>query len=682
MPTPNKRSVLRVLTRATLLDIGRRHGLDVRVSDDHRSLVNAIAGSRKAGLEDIVRGLSRDELKKVCRQHDLDDSGRSKRPIADRILGLEEAPALPGIVGERAGGPTQQPTVDSVIAELPLETLKQIARSYRITLPRGRASKQTVISRIRDHIPSLVAVLGQLTREDLSGVALAHGLSDDRRSIDELVARLLAAASGGSPATVDDAAKAGASAAVDDAAKVGSPAPQRTASPRARPEAQRSPAAPTFELARAATQERLARDVPPRPPERTLREPGAPPRAGDLAIVRHRRYWVEAVAPATSTREQTCVELVCLDDDAAGRKLTVLWELELGARVLDPAADGLGVVDRLDPPRHFAAYFNAVRWNCVTATDPGIFQAPFRAGIRIEEHQLAPLQRALALPRANLFIADDVGLGKTIEAGLVLQELLLRQRVDFVLVVAPAAITLQWRGEMARRFGLNFEIVDRAFVSSRRRARGMDVNPWSTHNRFIVSYQTLRRPEYREPLLRFLGPDRKRKSLLVLDEAHTVAPSSNVRTFGDSQLTKDARALAPRFENRLFLSATPHNGHSGSFSALLEILDRQRFTRGVPVSGPAALRPVMVRRLKQDLKAVGRGSFPDRVPVELSLEHNRGAWTSRSSLDSERVAIGAASDAEVALSHLLARYTELAEPEKGDGKFAFITLQKRLLSSI
>jgi hypothetical protein len=83
-------------------------------------------------------------------------------------------------------------------------------------------------------------------------------------------------------------------------------------------------------------------------------------------------------------------------------------------------------------PKTFAAYLHALRWGCVTSTDPTLFQAPLRAGIIPKSYQLEPLRKALALPRVNLFIADDVGLGKTIEAGLVLQELLLRQRVHRV----------------------------------------------------------------------------------------------------------------------------------------------------------------------------------------------------------------------------------------------------------
>ena len=135
----------------------------------------------------------------------------------------------------------------------------------------------------------------------------------------------------------------------------------------------------------------------------------------------------------------------------------------------------------------------------MTATDARLFQAPFRAGIKLMNHQLIPLRKALTLPRVNLFIADDVGLGKTIEAGLVLQELILRQRVEFVLIICPAAVSLQWRDEMNKRFGVRFELINRAFVQRRRQERGFGVNPWSTHNRFIVSHQTIRRPEYRDP---------------------------------------------------------------------------------------------------------------------------------------------------------------------------------------
>lgn len=387
------------------------------------------------------------------------------------------------------------------------------------------------------------------------------------------------------------------------------------------------------------------------------------PRVGDIVQVRQRQYLVEGVAPPPQPEDATIVEMVCLDDDAQGRPLSVLWELELGARVIQPEREGLGQIQSMDLPRYFAAYLHALRWNTVTATRADVFQSPFRAGIKLLNHQLTPLKKSLELPRANLFIADDVGLGKTIEAGLILQELELRQQVEFVLIVCPASISLQWRREMEKRFGQRFEIYDRGFVGQRRSERGFGVVPWSTHNKFIISYQTLRRPEYFEPLLQHLGP-RLKKSLLVLDEAHTAAPASSSKYAIDSRITGVVRDMAPRFENRLFLSATPHNGHSNSFSALMEILDPQRFTRGVPIDGESkALSQVMVRRLKRDLRAakLGGTSFPLRKIVRVAIDGR---------------------PEELRLAEMLSEYTELMRPKKGRGQLVFINLQKRLLSSV
>ncbi|RKH12635.1 hypothetical protein D7V97_07930 [Corallococcus sp. CA053C] len=417
--------------------------------------------------------------------------------------------------------------------------------------------------------------------------------------------------------------------------------------------------------------------------------PTAPvPCAGDIAQVRHRQYLVnEVVAPSGVREQHTLVRLTCLDDDAQGRPLSVLWERELAARVIRPEQGGLGTPEKLDEPRRFAAYLHALKWSSVTATDARLFQSPFRAGIHLLDHQLTPLKKALELPRVNLFIADDVGLGKTIEAGLVMQEMMLRQRIDRALIVCPASVTLQWRDEMEKRFGLHFEIFNSEFVSRRRQERGFQVPVWGTHSRFIVSYQTLRRSEYFEPLKTLMEEKGRHKSMLVLDEAHVVAPASASRYAVDTDTTRSIRSLAERFEHRLFLSATPHNGHSNSFSALLEMLDPQRFTRGTRVR-ESQLAPVMVRRLKSDLRALGSAQqYPERQVVGVRLTHASGRWGAEwlgpdGTTVERRVDLGEGSTAELDLSTKLARYTELLAPKSKKGRLVFVNLQKRLLSSV
>jgi superfamily II DNA or RNA helicase len=146
-----------------------------------------------------------------------------------------------------------------------------------------------------------------------------------------------------------------------------------------------------------------------------------------------------------------------------------------------------------------------------------------------------------------------------------------------------------------------YTLIDREHLSTLRRERGYTANPWSSGSRFIISHSLMADETYIGGLRDLLGNFRPR-ALFILDEAHHAGPASGSRYAVDSQFTRAVRGLAERFEHRLFLTATPHNGHSNSFSSLLEILDPQRFTRGVPVR-PRELDAVMVRRLKSDLRS-------------------------------------------------------------------------------
>ena len=390
---------------------------------------------------------------------------------------------------------------------------------------------------------------------------------------------------------------------------------------------------------------------------------------GRIARVRQRTYLVEDVIPPRRVADSTLVQLSCVDDDNQGQPLEVLWEKELDPTILTGEAWEEVASKGFDDSRLFAAYLNTLKWNCVTSTDPKLFQSPFRAGIRLDAYQLEPLRKALRLPRVNLFIADDVGLGKTIEAGLIARELLLRKKVKEIVVSCPPSMLLQWKEELEARFGLTFEILDKDYMKDVRRERGFGVNPWSTHTRFLISHRLLIDEAYAGPLRDLLGTFRS-GSLLILDEAHHAAPSSGQKYAIDSQITRAVRDLAPRFEHRLFLSATPHNGHSNSFSALLEILDPQRFCRGVPVTAKHR-DEVIVRRIKEDIREI-QGGFPKRKVVQVSI----------TGLPPEAP--------ELKLSRLLDEYRQTREERlKNESKrkqaasgLLITGLQQRLLSSI
>jgi superfamily II DNA or RNA helicase len=299
-------------------------------------------------------------------------------------------------------------------------------------------------------------------------------------------------------------------------------------------------------------------------------------------------------------------------------------------------------------------------------------QAPFRSGIAIEDYQLDPVVRALQMPRVNLLIADDVGLGKTIEAGLVVQELLLRHRARRILIVCPSALQIQWRDQMREKFGLEFRIVDSELMRTLRRQRGIHVNPWGHFPRLITSIDYLKRDQPMRLFRETLPADGelaypRTYDLLIVDEAHNVAPSGVGSYAIDSLRTAAIRLLAPHFEHKLFLTATPHNGYPESFSALLELLDNQRFARGVAVN-PAVLQSVMVRRLKSELTFgwSGRARFPTRELQVIEVAYD---------------------EAERQAHRDLHAYTQLRRRQTGDPvertatEFVLKLLKKRLLSA-
>lgn len=353
----------------------------------------------------------------------------------------------------------------------------------------------------------------------------------------------------------------------------------------------------------------------------------AVPEPGQLVEVRRRQWVVTDVSSGILSKKtsevQHLVGLSSLDEDSLGEEIQVVWQVEAGAQILEKA--GLPSISGWDSNDRLEAFLDAVRWGAVTNADRSFLQSPFRSGITIEDYQLDPLVRAVEMARVNLLIADDVGLGKTIEAGLVIQELLVRHRARTVFVVCPASLQVKWQTEMQEKFGLEFRIVDTQYVKRLRRERGIHVNPWTSYPRLIASMDWMKSGEgFR--LLKDILPSHltypRKFDILVVDEAHNVAPASTSMYALESQRTRLIRSLAPHFTHRLFLSATPHNGYQESFTSLLELLDDQRFARTV-MPDEKQLHRVMVRRLKSDVvDANGKPVFPARKLEGLEIDYS------------------------------------------------------------
>jgi superfamily II DNA or RNA helicase len=358
--------------------------------------------------------------------------------------------------------------------------------------------------------------------------------------------------------------------------------------------------------------------------------PSDAPEPGQLAKVRGRIWAVgdvvrDSQASLDGRPVQHLVSLVSVEDDATGEELEVVWEIEPGTKVIERVELPEIAPGKIDDPAELDAFLDAVGWGAVTSADQRSLQAPFRSGIAIEDYQLEPLVRALRMPRTNLLIADDVGLGKTIEAGLVAQELILRHRARTALVVCPASLQLQWREEMREKFGLEFRIVNRELLGRLRRSRGVGANPFAHFPRLIVSIDWLKGGLGMRLLREVLPPHPeipRRFDVLIVDEVHNCAPAGGGGRYArDTLRTQAIRTLAPHCEHRLFLSATPHNGYDNSFAALLELLDPHRFARGIKPAREAT-REITVRRLKQDLvNEDGSPRFATRRVVMLEVEH-------------------------------------------------------------
>lgn len=264
-----------------------------------------------------------------------------------------------------------------------------------------------------------------------------------------------------------------------------------------------------------------------------------------------------------------------------------------------------------DPPISDAEWLDLHRALCLRLTPgPASITALERGAIILDEKykfQLVPLMVALEQPFPRLLLADDVGLGKTIEAGLILQELAARGRAERILIVVPSGLKDQWKDEeMASKFGFFFESLgDSATLKSIRADLPATANPWSFFPKIITSIDFLKRPEVLREIQGIIW------DIVVVDEAHYLLEAGRT-THLRGRL---GRYLAANSRTLLLLSATPHNGDPQAYRRLLSLLDPMFGLEG-EISKRKLQRHV-VRRLKSALGFIPEPDI-ESIPVSYS----------------------------------------------------------------
>lgn len=252
------------------------------------------------------------------------------------------------------------------------------------------------------------------------------------------------------------------------------------------------------------------------------------------------------------------------------------------------------------------------------ALEDNLLLAPIQSSVVPLPHQLYALNRAMSQHRIRYLLADEVGLGKTIEAGLILRELKLRGMARRVLVVAPKGLVRQWQAEMRLHFGEKLQFVDPAELAVFRQWRTDEENLWRLNDQVICSLDSVKPIESRKgwSLEQLNNYNRERFEdlisaswdLVIIDESHRMGGSTD-----QVARYKLGAALAEAAPYLLLLSATPHQGKTDQFMRLMQLIDRDSFPDEGSVSRDR-VRPFVIRTEKRNaIDAEGQPLFKPRV---------------------------------------------------------------------
>ncbi|PVX38199.1 DEAD/DEAH box helicase [Janthinobacterium sp. 78] len=323
---------------------------------------------------------------------------------------------------------------------------------------------------------------------------------------------------------------------------------------------------------------------------------------GSRVVIRDEEWLLRRVDPSNDGGQL----LTCdgISDLVRGRSALFLTELEGPIEILDPASTQL-VVDTSRTYNASLLYLESQRRRS-TPNDAEIHLG-HRGVMNLVPYQLDPALQALRQPRSRILIADAVGLGKTLEAGILATELIQRGRGKRILVVTQKSMLTQFQKEWWSRFSIPLVRLDSVGLARVRNRIPANHNPFNHFDRSIISIDTLKSNlEYRNYL------ENAWWDIIVIDECHNVAARAGEQ--GVSRRAKLARMLATRSDTLMLLSATPHDGSARSFASLMSLLDP------TAISDPDDYTPddfrhkgLVVRRFKKDIKDQVSSQFQERT---------------------------------------------------------------------
>lgn len=327
---------------------------------------------------------------------------------------------------------------------------------------------------------------------------------------------------------------------------------------------------------------------------------------GSRTIIRDEEWLIRRVDPSKDGGWL----LTCdgISELVRGTTALFLSKLEDEIRILNPAETQLEV----DDSKNYSAtilYLESLRRRNVPNDDK--VHLGHKGVMNLMPYQLDPAIQALKQPRTRILIADAVGLGKTLEAGILATELIQRGRGKRILVVTQKAMLTQFQKEFWSRFSIPLTRLDSVGLNRVRNRIPANHNPFNYFDRSIISVDTLKSNlEYRNYL------ENAWWDIIIIDECHNVAARAG--EFGLAKRAKLAKLLATRSDSLILLSATPHDGSARSFASLMALLDP------TAISDPDSYTPddfkskgLVIRRFKKDIKDQVSADFKERDTFKL-----------------------------------------------------------------